>query len=276
MFPRRTNLSPVDYYVRFGPPLLWDHADEIHISVTFIYDLKQAEWLALQWKHVAPVKIGGPATGEPGGNFIPGTYLKHGAVITSRGCNNRCWFCSVPKREGSIRELPITDGNIILDDNLLSCSPDHVDRVFEMLRRQPQKAEFTGGLEAKLLTSEIASKLFSLRPKTMFFANDTNDDLDPLINAGKLLVEAGFREHDHNIRAYVLIGYPKDTIEKAEKRLLQTYDAGFFPMAMLYRDKSGSRDPLWIKFTNEWANPVKTACNVRNRRSRTKQKKYIT
>ena len=34
----------------------------------------------------------------------------------SHGCHNHCWFCSVPKLEGSLRELPISDGWILLDD----------------------------------------------------------------------------------------------------------------------------------------------------------------
>ena len=60
-----------------------------------------------------PVHMGGPAFNMPGGDFVPGMYLKKGYVITSRGCPNRCWFCSVPRREGGrLRELPITEGNI--------------------------------------------------------------------------------------------------------------------------------------------------------------------
>ena len=51
-------------------------------------------------------------------------YMKPGYVITSRGCPNRCWFCAVPKREGyQLRELPVTDGWIVADDNLLAARP---------------------------------------------------------------------------------------------------------------------------------------------------------
>ena len=77
---------------------------------------------------------------------MPGLYLKHGYTITSRGCHNNCWFCSVPKREGALRELPINDGWNILDDNLLACSENHIRAVFEMLKRQKHKPEFTGGI----------------------------------------------------------------------------------------------------------------------------------
>lgn len=75
--------------------------DEVHISVMpFTYDLPKAEQLATEWSKIGvPVKMGGPAYNTPGGDFVPGLYLKKGYVITSRSCPNRCWFCSVSKRE---------------------------------------------------------------------------------------------------------------------------------------------------------------------------------
>ena len=135
VFPRRTNATPIDPLAYIGPPDLFAEADEVHISVAFTWDLPEAEKLAKQWAAVAPVRIGGPATGEPGGGFEPGRYLKPGYIITSRGCPNRCWFCSVWKREGDVRELPIRDGWNVLDDNLLACSDTHIKRVFAMLHR---------------------------------------------------------------------------------------------------------------------------------------------
>jgi radical SAM superfamily enzyme YgiQ (UPF0313 family) len=111
------------------------------------------EKLEKAWRNVAPVTVGGPAFDEPGGEFVPGMYLKPGYVITSRGCPNNCWFCQVPKREGGvIRELEIKDGNNILDDNLLACSEDHIRKVFDMLKKQKYgRPFFTGGLEAARL-----------------------------------------------------------------------------------------------------------------------------
>ena len=134
VFPARTHATPDDDLVRINAiPSLFDEADEVHISVAFTWHLKWAEWAAKQWACVAPVKVGGPALNEPGGDFIPGMYLKKGYVITSRGCPNRCWFCAVPKREGGqLRELPVTDGWIVSDDNLLAFSPRHLDEVFSI------------------------------------------------------------------------------------------------------------------------------------------------
>jgi hypothetical protein len=266
IFLRRTNATPDDEDVRINSePTLFDAADEVHISVTFTWDIPRAEHLAKAWRAVGPVKVGGPAFSAPGGDFVPGMYLKRGYVITSRGCNNRCWFCGVPKREGyTIRELPITSGWIVTDDNLLACSGEHVGKVFEMLKQQPKRPQFVGGLEAKLLTAEMAVKLRAVNPKTMFFAYDTPDDYEPLVQAGRCLRAAGFTKNSQIARCYVLVGYKTDTFEKAEKRLRRTWEAGFFPMAMLYRDETGVYDLAWKRFQREWANAIITGSKVKS------------
>lgn len=263
VFPRRTRATPTDPLAYVGPPDLFGEADEVHVSVTFSWDLPDAERLARAWEVVARVKLGGPATGLAGGEFVPGRYLREGYVITSRGCPNRCWFCGVWRREGQgVRELPIRDGWNVLDDNLLACRPDHVRAVFAMLKRQPWRAEFTGGLEAARLQDWHAQGLRELRPKQVFFAYDTAEDREPLYEAGRQLRAAGFTTASHVLRAYVLIGYPRDSMEAAEWRLRETIDAGFMPMAMLYRDSNGRRDLAWMRFQKQWARPVLIARNT--------------
>jgi len=266
VFPRKTKATPpLDDLVRINTiPTLFDYADEIHISVAFTWDIARAEYLANQWKAVAPVKLGGPAFSEKGGDFVPGMYMRKGYVITSRGCNNKCWFCCVPKVQGGLIELPIVDGYIIQDDNLLACSEHHINAVFEMLRRQKERPVFAGGLEAKLLTQEMAFRLKELNPASLFFAYDTKDDYEPLIHAGKYLTEAGFKKNDI-VRCYVLIGYRGDTFEKAEKRLRQAWDAGFFPFAMLYRDEKGLCEKEWKQFQRLYANSYITGSILRKK-----------
>uniref|UniRef100_A0A6M3KZI2 Radical SAM superfamily protein n=1 Tax=viral metagenome TaxID=1070528 RepID=A0A6M3KZI2_9ZZZZ len=253
VFPRKTKATPSDELVRFTTPSFFDEADEIHISVTFSYDLKNAEQLYKDWQHVAPTKIGGVALGDKGAEFIPGKYLKKGYTITSRGCPNKCWFCDVWKREGNIRELEIKDGYNVLDSNLLACSDQHIKKVFEMLKQQKEKSLFTGGLEAARLKDWHIEELLKIKPKRMFFAYDTKDDYEPLQIAGKNLINAGFTIASHTLMCYVLIGYPKDTFVMAEKRLLEAMDIGFTPMAMLYRNKTGETKETWKKFQRLWA-----------------------
>jgi hypothetical protein len=95
-----------------------------------------------------------------------------------------------------------------------------------------------------------------LHPKEIFFAYDTTDDYEPLVEAGKKLLAAGFTTSSRSLRAYVLIGYPQDTFNEAEERLIRTIKAGFMPMAMLYRDKEGKRSLDWARFQRVWARPA--------------------
>jgi hypothetical protein len=260
VFPRKTNATPDDGNVRFGVPTLFDEADEVHVSTTWTWDRAKAERLAKSWRVVTNnVKVGGPAYGDPGGEFEPGLYLKKGYVLTSRGCPNHCWFCVVPRREGKIREISVMDGWNLLDSNLLACSRPHIEKVFRMLGRQERRPRFTGGLEAARLEPWHVECLARLKPETVWFAYDTPDDYGPLVCAVDLLKEFGLLNHRRAYRCYVLIGWLQDTIEKAEQRLQSVMRLGLMPMAMLYdhgesRKGKGDQD-TWIKFAREWASP---------------------
>jgi hypothetical protein len=256
VFPRKTNATPTDELAVIGEPDLFSEADRVHISVTFTWDMKEAERLYRLWKNVAPTEIGGPATGEKGGDFIPGMYLSKGYVITSRDCPNKCWFCNVWRREGVLRELPITDGYNVLDDNILSCSENHIKAVFTMLAKQKEKPEFTGGLEPTKLKQWHIDEMIKLKTKKMFFAYDGPEDREPMYEAGKLLKKNNLKIRSNVPHAYCLVGFPNDTFEVAEKRLIECLDFGFIPMAMLYRDNTGKRSIEWMRFQTTWARPA--------------------
>lgn len=257
VFPRLTRQTPDDDYVAIGSPNLFIPEDisEIHVSVTFTWDLPEAEVLVKEWSRYAPTAMGGPATGQRGGEFTPGMYLKNGYVITSRGCPNNCWFCSVPKREGNIRELEIKDGWIVQDDNLLACSEKHVRAVFEMLKRQKHRPIFSGGIEAKILKPWHIDLFKEVKPERIYFAYDTPDDLPPLLEAVKLFKEGGCYK-SRLLFCYVLVGYHGDTFDKAEERLETVKNLGITPFAMLYRDFKGETKEEWRKFQRSWARPA--------------------
>lgn len=256
VFPSKTEATPKDALAFVGDPpgRAWNMGiSEVHISVTLSWDIREANRLKMVWGSLGvPVKVGGPAMGNPGGQFVPGQFLAPGYVITSRGCPNHCWFCDVHKREGDIRELPIAEGHNILDSNLLACSDAHQDAVFDMLARQKKRPLFTGGLEAKRITPEIARKLRKIKTDRLYCAYDTPDDLPPLIEAGKMLREAGF-SRKHHLYAYVLFGWPGDDEDKAFCRIRQAWDAGFFPRGMKWEDPNKHN---WQAFARRWSRPA--------------------
>lgn len=260
VFPCRTSATPTDEYAFVGDiPLFLPHdITEVHISVTFTWDLPEAERLANAWGRIAPTKIGGPATGQRGEGFTPGMYLKPGYVVTSRGCNNKCWFCSVPKREGVLRELPLTEGWNVLDDNILACSAAHVHAVFKMLSKQKgHKVILSGGLEAKLLRPWHLGLFQQAKVQEAFFAYDEPNDLPPLEEASKILRESAWYK-PYKTRCFVLCGYPGDTIAKAEERCMAALKLGFFPFAMFYRSPDGksTKSSDWAKFQRSWTRPA--------------------
>jgi hypothetical protein len=257
VFPRKTKASPDDRLAFFAEPdLLTPRVDRVLVSCTFTWDKPRAEELARAWRTVCDdVQIGGPACGSPAEEFAPGMFLKPGYVITTRGCNNRCWYCMVPKREGRLRELEVKDGFNVLDSNLLQASAEHIARVFAMLKRQKDRIRFTGGIEARLVNPWIASLLRSAKPKALYCANDRPGDIEHLRNAAEHLLTAGFTKASHVLSAYVLCGFKGDTLDAAEQRMRETWDAGFVPYAMLYRDARGETSPEWRAFQRAWVRP---------------------
>jgi hypothetical protein len=235
VFPRRTKATPIDDMAFVGdPPLNRPEADEVHISVALTWDVKEAHRLHAAWDNFYPdkVRIGGPALGNPGAEFVPGRYLKPGYVITSRGCPNGCVFCLVPKREGTLRELPIAEGHNIVDNNLLACSRVHILEVFDMLRRQNEPAEFTGGFEARRVDDWLVSQLRTIRVKRAYLAYDNPACGASIVRAAEKLLPLWC---DHTIGCYVLVGGRGDTIEEAHHRLEWVRSLGLFPQAMYYQ-----------------------------------------
>jgi hypothetical protein len=132
------------------------------------------------------------------------------------------------------------------------------------LQQQKRRVEFTGGLEALSLQDYQVGLLAGLKPRpNMFFAYDPGDEFETLESAARRLLEAGFTARSHRLRCYVLIGYPKDTFDAADKRLREMLRIGFTPFAMLWKpdDDIKSQEkwrprPEWKQFQRQWARPA--------------------
>lgn len=282
VFPRRTAATPDDEMAFVGEPPLpgmrppAESIHAIHVSVTFTWDVPRAWRLRDEWRMAYPdakVYVGGPALGSPPpGEFTPGLYVKIGRTITSRGClGGRCPFCLVPKREGALWLLDIKPGWDILDNNLLACPRRHIEAVLRMLESQPEPARFTGGLEARRVTSEWARRITGLWLDVAYTAYDRPRQKAAVGRAVKRLLDAGGWSEGQGRRkigVYVLVGYGDDSEGKAVSRLEWVKSLGVTPFPMIYRPPEDRKDPVqealkrrlrkWMRPSSVWGAEQRT------------------
>lgn len=259
VFPHQNNFLPIDEYALYGfqPLLLPLIYDEIHISCTFTWDKPYCRELKTLYESVQdkPVKLGGVAFGSPIDGFIQGMYLRSNIIFTSRGCNNRCPWCIVPKQEGKLKLLDhIPIGNIIQDNNFLQTNREHKEKVFEMLKTQ-KAIEFKGGLETSLIDDHFIDGIRDLRIARLWLACDTDNEIKALQKAAEKLKKSGFNRN--KISCYVL-SYGKNR-DKDEARAKAVFEAGAMPFVQLYRDFSETKTEYskdWEQWARSWQRPA--------------------
>ena len=253
--PNKTNMSPINCEDCVYPTRV-QRGDEVLISVVFTWDKPLAESMGKYYREVvgASVQIGGPAYGDPGGEFEPGKFTAPGVVITHRGCVRSCKFCYVPKREGQrIRHLEVKAGNIIQDNNILACNREHKEKVWTMLRGQ-RRVSLKGGLDARLLKDEDIENIRSLRLFDLWTAYDSGDNRTASISAIERLRKAGIPQS--KIRCYVLIAHGGESMADAEARLSECYKVGALPFAQVYDKYDGDDLIQWRRFARTWQRPA--------------------
>lgn len=236
VFPARNNWTPTDEMAFFGePPMFMPGTPEtpVRVSCTFTWHRKEAERLRSAWAaFYNDVQVGGPAFDDPGGEFVPGRFMKAGCTITSRGCPKKCGWCSVPHREGAQRLLEaIQPGWIVQDNNILATPEGHFERVFEMLRGQKRAASFNGGLDKHFLQPWHVPYFDSITIGELWWAFDTAEDFKYLIRVKELFSHVPMRK----MRCYTMIGYEGETLAEAEKRIERVFELGFMPFSQLYQ-----------------------------------------
>lgn len=249
VFPRRTNLTPIDDKAFIGSVRMNVDYDEVYISCTFTWDMNEAERLASEYSQYCTTRLGGPAYGSEVTEFVPGLYLKQGVTFTTRGCNNQCPWCLVPEREGKLRLIDnFVEGYIIQDNNLLQAPRSHIERVISMLKTQ-NAAMFSGGIDARLVTDWFVEQIQSIRINELFLACDTREAIKQLSKAAYKLRHL----NRDKIRCYVLIG-KDEPVHEARERLEQVWAVGCMPFAQLYQPPKRKK----IEYSREWRDLART------------------
>ncbi len=93
-------------------------------------------------------------------------HTQYAIGFLTRGCNKRCSFCVVPKKEGHLQPnyanfddfVPHGQKNVMLLDNNLLAAPNANDLLEEMAKRQ-FKVNFSQTLDIQYLTDDVYPKL---------------------------------------------------------------------------------------------------------------------
>ena len=170
--------------------------------------------------------------------------VKYAIGYLTRGCIRHCEWCIVPRKEGMIRpyrtwreiKRPDSRDIVFMDNNVLAC-PHGIEQMRDMIG-QDVRVDFNQGLDARLITPEIAEILANLKwIRFIRTACDTEEMTDILIKKAELLARHGVKPY--RLFVYVLV---KD-IPSAEKRVIALCDAGMEIFAQPYRDFENNKKP---------------------------------
>lgn len=177
-------------------------------------------------------------------------------MFATRGCIRKCAFCAVPRLEGKtlgpaegIQGLVHPDYHkVVLWDNNILGVPNWREVAAE-LRELSVEVDFNQGLDARLITEEVAGELSGLRIRPIRMAYDIPSEKKALENAIPALDAAGFNRR--RMHVYTLYNFT-DTPEDFLRRVVDLLSWGVVSYPMRY-------EPLNSLVKNKYVSPHWTA-----------------
>lgn len=195
---------------------------------------------------------------QPDYSIYPSIDKRTAYGFLTRGCPNKCKWCVVPLKEGNIRpymdveEISIEGRkNLILMDNNILAS-DYGLQQIEKIVRLGLKVDFNQGLDARLVTEDIAKLLAKVKwIKRIRFGCDTQGQIAECERAISLIDKYGY--HGEYFFYCILL----DDFKESFSRVNHWRDKGkkFLPYCQPYRDLNNPRQiiPQWQKDLASWA-----------------------
>lgn len=160
----------------------------------------------------------------------------------TRGCCNNCAYCIITQKEG-ICSHKVADLSewwrgqkeiVLLDANILACRKRK--ELLQQLIDSGAKVDFTQGLDARFITTEIAEMLNQIKTKTWHFAFDFMANEKQIIKGLKTFIDV-VHPNDRNAIVYMLTNYDT-TFEQDYYRINMIRDIGLLPDVRIYRKNS--------------------------------------
>lgn len=251
---RCANRRGVDFSQALPP--LWGTPDKVYVSCIFRWHEQQAIQFQSLWNGRATLggtgidietKLPPEIADEPVDYSLYGRQRVVGFI--TRGCNNRCPWCVVWRKEGQLHRVataqellqanPEATEAIFLDNNILQLQSDCLpDLAF--LADAGIPIDFNQGLDAKFVTHEVAEHLAACKwvygPR---LALDSDSRTEIVKQAVHRLERAGIPSS--KITVFVLIGY--SGFQSDRDRLLTIRELGCNAFPMGYRDLLTGEEP---------------------------------
>lgn len=197
----------------------------------------------------------------------------------TRGCPNKCPWCVVPSKEGSIRpymdidEIAI-DGRhkIVLMDNNILAAGDYCRQQLEKIIERGYHVDFNQAMDARLVTVSNAPLLAKIKwiDSRIRFGCDNHQQISDCERAIHLINSHGF--HGEYF-LYTMIGGKNDFKECYERvhywwERLQSYrkmkkGRPIYAYAQPYRDpRKKNTPPMWQKDMARWVNKRMIFCTT--------------
>lgn len=180
----------------------------------------------------------------------------HAIGFLTRGCIRKCPWCVVPKKEGAIRpystwreiKRPDSRDIVFMDNNVLACAHG-LEQIADMAGKDV-RVDFNQGLDARLITDEVAGMLARLRwIRFIRMSADTDAMLNVVLTSIDRLGKHGVKPY--KVFVYVLV----QDVVSAERRCVALRDAGAEPFAQPYRDfATNAEPPLEWRRLARWCN----------------------
>ena len=194
---------------------------------------------------------------QPDYSIYPQIDKKTAYGFLTRGCPNRCKWCVVPKKEGRIKPYMDVDeiavdgrDNLILMDNNILASDYGLSQIEKIVRRK-LRVDFNQGLDARLVTDDVARLLARVRwIKRIRFGCDTPAQIFHCERAIELIRSCGYRGE------FFLYCILMDFAESYRRISHWRKDKKVLPFAQPYRDIDNlhQRIPQWQKDMAHWVN----------------------
>lgn len=168
----------------------------------------------------------------------------HAIGFLTRGCIRKCPWCIVPKKEGKIRpyrtwqeiKRPDSRDIVFMDNNVLA--HEWGLKQIEDMGGKNVRVDFNQGLDARLITDDVARMLSRLRwINYIRMSADTDAMLDVVLTAIDRLGKYGVKPY--RVFVYVLI----QDVESGERRAIALREVGANPFAQPYRDFTTNAEP---------------------------------